>query len=124
MEKDWKIKFYKDDKGKCQVEDFLNSLSEKDKKKIEARIKLLEEQGIFLHRPHSDYLRDGIRELRVKLERGGTRILYFFCFETYIIFTNAFYKRSDEVPENEINKALDCKQDILSKYNENNIKDL
>ncbi|MCL2039178.1 MAG: type II toxin-antitoxin system RelE/ParE family toxin [Bacteroidetes bacterium] len=124
MEKDWKVKFYKNDEGECPIEDFLNSLSVKDKKKVTVWIKHLREQGINSKRPQSDYLRDGIYELRVKLSRGNTRTLYFFCFETTIILTHAFYKRTNEVPDVEINRALIYKQDILSKYNKETIGEL
>ena len=124
MKKEWKVIFYKDDKGECPVEEFLNTLSEKDERKVKFFVEFLEEEGINLRRPQSDYLRDGIHELRIKLSRGGTRTLYFFCFENYIILTHTFYKRTDEVPVNEINRALKCKQDILTRYNKDTIEDL
>jgi len=73
MKKEWKVIFYKDDKGECPVEEFLNTLSEKDERKVKFFVEFLEEEGINLRRPQSDYLRDGIHELRIKLSRGGTR---------------------------------------------------
>jgi phage-related protein len=106
------------------MQDFINTLSDKDKKKVNVVIDYLKERGIELRRPHSDYLRSGIHELRIKLERGTTRTLYFFCYENYIILTHAFYKRTDAVPENEISKALDCKIEIMQKYTKENINEL
>ena len=123
-QKEWKIKYYKNDEGECPIEDFIKTLSEKDNKKLKARLDLLKEQGIELKRPHSDYLRDGIHELRVKLSRGQTRTLYFFCFENYIVLTHSFYKRTDEVPVGEINRALIYKNEISTKYNKENIEEL
>jgi len=122
MEKEWKIIFYRDDTGISEFEEFVKTLSDKDKDKVEAIVELLKEKGIGLHRPYSDILKDGIHELRIKLSRGDTRTLYFFIFETYIILTHTFYKRTNEVPDSEINKALKYKQDFLSKYNKDNIK--
>jgi phage-related protein len=124
MKKDWSVKFYRNDEGECPVEDFLNDLSENDRDKIQVWLDVLEDRGINLHRPQADYLRDGIHELRIKLSKGGTRTLYFFCFETTIILTHAFYKRTDKVPENEINRALIYKQDILNRFNKDNITEL
>jgi len=124
MKKDWKVRFYRNDEGECPIEDFLETLSEKDREKIQVWIDVLKDKGINLHRPQSDYLRDGIHELRIKLSKGGTRTLYFFCFETTIILTHAFYKRTDEVPVDEINRALIYKQDILTKYSKETIGEL
>jgi phage-related protein len=84
----------------------------------------LKEQGINSTRPQSDYLRDGIHELRIKLSRGDTRTLYFFCYETNIILTHAFYKRTDSVPDSEINRALIYKEKVFQKYNKETIKEL
>lgn len=124
MKKEWKVLYYKSKSGECPVEDFINSRSVNNQLKIAPIIDYLEEMGVNLPRPYSDYLRDGIYELRVKLSGDETRTLYFFCFETYIILTHCFLKKTQKVPESEINKALDCKKDFLNRYNQNNIKEL
>ena len=123
-QKEWKVRYYKNDEGECPVADFIETLSEKDKKKIDAWVEHLEQKGINLRRPQGDYLRDGIHELRIKLSRGQSRTLYFFCFENYIVLTHVFYKGTDEVPESEINKALIYKFDILTRFDINNIEEL
>ena len=117
MKKEWKIVFYENDEGECPVDDFINTLSEKDKKKMNLWLEYLKEVGVEMKRPQADYLRDGIHELRIKLSRGQTRTLYFLCFENNIVLTHSFYKRTEKVPLDEINKALMCKQDFLTKYN-------
>jgi len=122
--KEWKIKYYKSDEGECPMQDFLDTLKDKDKKKIETFIEVLKIQGIELKRPHTDYLRDGIHELRIQIFEGGSRSLYFFCFEDNIVFTHGFIKRSDEVPVGEINRALIYKEKILQNYNKETIKEL
>jgi len=124
MDKDWTVKFYSSADGLCPINEFLETLSEKDRKKVDASITYLDLQGANLRRPRSDYLTNGIHELRIKLSRGETRTLYFFCFETYIVLTHAFYKRTDAVPVSEINKALEYKNDILNRYNKDNIQEL
>jgi len=99
MNKDWKIKFYKNDEGECPIQDFIETLSEKDKDKLYALLRELKNVGIGMRRPKADYLRDGIHELRIKFSQGSARPLYFFCFETNIVITHAFYKKQQEVPE-------------------------
>ena len=124
MKKEWKIRYYKNDEGECPIKDFMKTLSENDKDKINAWIQHLKREGINIRRPQGDYLRDGIHELRVKLTRGQTRTLYFFCYEDYIILTHTIYKRTDEVSASEINRAMIYKEKFLQKYNKENIKDL
>jgi phage-related protein len=123
MNRKWEIIFYKDVEGFCPVDEFLETLSEKDKTEINAWIDFLGNVGFDARRPQVDYLRDGIHELRVKLSRGGSRTLYFFCYNDYIVLTNTFYKRTDKIPDSEITKALKYKQDFLSRYSKENIGD-
>lgn len=51
-------------------------------------ISILEENGPILPRPYADLLRNEIHELRVKLSGSQVRILYFFCFEDFIVLTH------------------------------------
>ena len=124
MKKNWKVLYYKTTKGDSLVEDYINSRSVNNRLKFATIIEYLEEVGINIERPLADYLKDGIYELRVKLSGDETRTLYFFCFETYIILTHTFIKRTDKVPESEIKKAKKYKEDFLNRYNIINIKDI
>ena len=119
MKKEWKIIFYEDEKG-CPVKDFINELNEKKQKKIIALIKYLNKIGIELKRPYCDTLKDGIHELRF----DNTRTLYFFCFENYIILTHSFVKKTQKIPEKEMKKALEYKENFLKKHCKENIEKL
>jgi len=124
MDKEWKIIFYENENGECPMDDFMNLLSDVDKEKIVKWIKYLKNVGAELRRPQGDYLREGIYELRVRLQSyKQTRTLYFFCFENYIVLTHSFAKTTEEVPQKEINKALKFKENFLQKYNKNNIEE-
>jgi phage-related protein len=85
---------------------------------IYARLALLEEQGHQLKRPYADFLRDKIYELRFKISNKQVRILYFFTHDKKIILTNAFIKKTDKVPENEIERAIHCRRDYFVKHGE------
>ena len=124
MQKEWKIKYYKNNEGECPIEDFIKTLSKKEQEKVKAYLEYLKQEGINIRRPQADYLRDGIYELRLKLKEKNLRTLYFFCFENYIVLTHAFFKKTKRVPTNEINRALIYKQDFLNKYNINNIEEI
>lgn len=124
MNKKWKVLYYTDRGGNSHVEDFINSRNLNNQVKITAVIDYLQEMGVNLPRPYADYLRDGIYELRVKLSGDETRTLYFFCFENCIVLTHTFLKNTQKVPDSEINKALKFKDDLLKRYDKDNLKDL
>ena len=121
MKKKWKVIYYKTKDGKVPVKEFINSKKQSNRLKLFAIIDYLQEMGVNLPRPYSDYLSDGIYELRVKLSGNEIRTLYFFCYENYIVLTHSFHKKTDKVPENEINKAIEYKIDFLNRFNKDTI---
>ncbi len=75
------VYFYRDNDGKVPVLDWFKKLQRENRKAYAycvARIRLLAEMGYELRRPHADYLRDGIYELRARVGRVNYRVLYFF----------------------------------------------
>ena len=118
----WRVVHYETADGTCPVGEFLDGLTVKERAKVLAAIDLLEEEGPDLHRPYADTLKDGIHELRIKLSGNQIRILYFFCYENFIILTNSFSKNKKRVPEKEINKAKEYRTDFLKRYPENKLR--
>ncbi|MBI3548232.1 MAG: type II toxin-antitoxin system RelE/ParE family toxin [Elusimicrobia bacterium] len=76
---------------------------------------LLASQGPNLKRPYADVLRDGIRELRVRLGSNQYRALYFFIVGKHIVITHGILKNEDKVPPGEIDRAVRCKIDFESR---------
>jgi hypothetical protein len=72
------VVFYRDDDGTVPVLDWLGGLSVKARLKCLVRIERLRELGYDLRRPETDFLRDGVYELRVSLNHVQYRILYSF----------------------------------------------
>ena len=104
--------FYADEKGECPVHAWLNELARKDAKAAAgciARIRLLANLGHELRRPHADYLRDGIYELRTKRGRVNYRILYFYHGKNVALLAHGLTKEK-EVPAAEIDRAIARKQ--------------
>lgn len=58
-----------------------------------ARILELAEKGYEMRRPHADYLRDGIYELRARLGKVQYRLLYFFLGRTSLPCRTALRKK-------------------------------
>ena len=104
--------FYQEDNGEVPVLEWLRELRHRDRKgyaKCVAQMRLLAAFGHELRRPHVDYLRDSIYELRTKSGRVNYRILYFFHGQNIAILAHALTKKG-KVPDVEINRAIRRKQ--------------
>jgi len=101
--------FFADDAGIAPVHEWLKAVGEKDLKALAiclAKIRLLSETGHELRRPHADFLRDGIYELRAKRGRVQYRILYFYHGQNIAVLTSGLIKKGSAVPPEEIDKAV------------------
>ena len=117
--KKWEVEFYEKSDGECPTEEFLLDLEKSDKKIVVLIMKALnrlEQYGEALRRPYVDILRDKIWELRVKTHHGLFRLLYFFFDEEgKIIVTHGISKKSGDVPDAEIEKAIEYRKDYLER---------
>ena len=100
----------------CPVADFIDSSPPNHQVKILRFLGLLEEMGPTLPRPYADLLQDGIHELRIRLSGDQIRMLYFFCYQKYIVLYYAFVKNTDRVPEEFIRKVAVYRNDFLRRY--------
>ncbi len=132
MSKKWSILFCDPFMKLCPVSDFLDSCRTEHQVKVLHFLELLEEMGPTLPRPYADLLEDGIHELRVSLSGDHIRILYFFCFETYIVAYHALRKHSSKVPDAYIQETRRYREMFLrrvdrgdlEKYNHENLQEL
>ena len=116
------VYFYKDHRGKYPVSEFILELNQKSQAKVERYIQFLQMQGPNLLRPYADQVKDKIRELRVKVADGNVRIFYFFFIEHRIILLHAFKKKTQELPEGEIEQAKGNMEDLIERYNQGEIR--
>jgi phage-related protein len=77
---------------------------------------LLSKMGNTMDRNHGAYLRDDIYELRVKTRYGHIRLLYFFFRKSIIVITNGLHKKTQKVPDPEIKRAIQYREDYLSRH--------
>ncbi len=99
MNKKWNILFCDPFLTPCPFSEFLDTCRPEHQVKVLRFLALLEEMGPTLPRPYADLLEDGVHELRIKLSGDQMRLLYFFCFENFIVVYRAFKKKADRVPE-------------------------
>ena len=111
----YEVIFYEGVRGRCPTDEFLDELQLKVRAKVEKWIQKLEDEGPDLPRPFADILRGKIRELRVVFGSNSYRFLYFF-FGKKIIITHGFIKKTDKVPEEEIERSEWMMHDFLERY--------
>lgn len=111
----WIVEFFRKANGRCPAADFLDGLSNEEKVFIRRSLKRLEEYGTELQRPHAAPLRDHIWELRTHTHQGHIRLLYFFFDGSKFIVTNGFKKKSNKVPAEEIEKAIELRKDYIAR---------
>ena len=73
------------------------------------------EYGPELRRPHADYLRDDLYELRVNVQRATVRLFYFFLERRIIVVTHGIKKKTGDVPPGEIDRAVNYRRRYLNR---------
>lgn len=115
MDRKWHILYCDQMTQACPVSDFIDACPPRHQVKILRFLGLLEEMGPTLPRPYADTLRDGIHELRIKLSGDQIRLLYFFCFQKFIVLYHAFVKTTDRVPEKMIRTVKRYRDTLLER---------
>jgi hypothetical protein len=108
----------------CPITDFIESQPDKHQVKILRFLELLQEMGPSLTRPYADLLRDGIHELRMTLSGDHVRLLYFFCFQQFIILYEAFFKHTDKVPDKYIRQTLEYRDTFLERITPKDLENI
>lgn len=102
---EYEVSFYKDNKGKSSVVDYIGKLTDKEQSKIYKYIEFLRVSKGVLDKPYSKHIKGKIRELRVDFGKNRHRIFYFTFVEKNIIFLHAFLKKTQKTPLGEIQQA-------------------
>ncbi len=98
--------YYRTKTGTIPLQDWFDILPEKAVAKCRVRMDRLQEKGHELRRPHGDYLRDDIYELRASLQGIHYRVLYFFHENTAVVVSHGIVKEK-RVPPKEIDLAIE-----------------
>lgn len=101
----YNIEFYSKENGEEPAREFVLRMNPKMQAKILKVLDLLEINGPLVRMPYSEYLDDGIFEIRTKQGSVITRILYFFTIDKKIILTIGFVKKTQKIPKKEIELA-------------------
>jgi len=109
------IIFFKDDDGTAPVLEWIKCLSKGEYAKVIVHIQRLAEKGYELRRPHADSVcGSDLYELRLRFGRLRVRILYFFFMRYAAVLDHVIHgKKTDAIPQAEINRALRKREKFL-----------
>jgi len=100
------IEFYRSSSGDCPVEDFLDSLSDRDARKVVWVLRLIERLEIIPQQYFKKLLStDDLWEIRAQMAGNSYRLLGFFESSQLFILTNGFSKKKQKTPLAEIELA-------------------
>ena len=110
------IHFYRTESGLCPVEEFLDSLSAKQAKKVVWVLQLIEEIDIVPAQYFKKLVStDDIWEVRIQVGNNIFRILGFLDDDRLVVLNHAFQKKTQKTPKKEIKIAQERKKDYLSR---------
>jgi len=111
-----KIIFYRFENSKCPVENYLESLSNKQVEKVFFVLDLIENIDIV---PRKFFKKleatDDIWEVRVQYGNNVFRLFGFFDGKDLVVLNHAFTKKTQKIPNKEIKIAEQRKKDYFSK---------
>jgi len=111
-----KIIFYKTDSGNSPVQEFIDSLSDKQAKKVAWVLRLVRDLKITPTKYFKKLVNSNdIWEVRVQMGSNIFRFLGFYDGSQLIILTNGFQKKSQKTPKREIELAKRRKQSYLKR---------
>jgi phage-related protein len=108
----YEIVFYTTARGDSPVEGFINALTEKEQRKVAGFLELLSHEGPQLRRPYADHVKGDLRELRMQFGRNEYRVPHFFVQGQRVVLVHAFAKKSQKLPEREIETAEERMKDF------------
>ena len=94
-------------------ERFIEKLLPKELIKLNYLISLLETND-RMPTKFIKYIRNGLYELRMEYKNNIYRVFFIFDKDSIVVLFNGFQKKTQKTPENEINKALNIKEDYYA----------
>ena len=110
------IQFYRTASGRNPVEEFLDSLSDRDAKKVTWVLRLVEQLDLVPQQYFKKLVGTGdLWEIRAQIGGSSYRLLGFFDGPQLLILTNGFAKKQQKTPVQEIELAERRRADHLQR---------
>ncbi|MCL5959731.1 MAG: type II toxin-antitoxin system RelE/ParE family toxin [Chloroflexi bacterium] len=101
---EWSLVYYETAKGRCPVQEYLDSLDDREAARILYDLDLLEDMGLALGAPHVRGIGGKLWELRTA-GRTQHRVSYFAASGRRLVLLHAFTKKTQKTPPAEIDTA-------------------
>jgi len=108
------IVFYAKDRGKRPVYDFIAKLAVKDRARVLACLKSIEELGFDCPRVQFRQFRGTLWEIKIRTQSGGYRMFYVTVCSEAIVLLHAYKKQSQKAPRKEIETAEKRMMEVLN----------
>jgi phage-related protein len=110
------IQFYRTPAGKCPVEEFLDSLPDRDAQKVAWVLRLVERLDIVPQQYFKKLIgTENLWEIRVQIGGNSYRFLGFFDGSILLILTSGFSKKQQKTPQREIDLAQSRRADYFQR---------
>lgn len=117
-----RVEFYETAAGEAPVRRFLDDLPDKAATKVLGSIGYLQQNGPNLRRPHAAHVRGKLWELRVSLGRLEYRVFYAFLPGQRIVLLHGMQKKTQELPEREVQTAEDRWKDFQKRQGRGEVR--
>ncbi|OGO03712.1 MAG: hypothetical protein A2Y72_00750 [Chloroflexi bacterium RBG_13_53_26] len=111
----WEIEYYETPRGRCPVQEFIDSLDATSKAKVARTLDLLEQFGIKLRMPFAKHVEGDLWELRTRVGSDQHRIIYFLFTGGVFVLLHGFVKKTSRMPQRDLETARDRRDDFLSR---------
>ena len=112
----WTLEFYRDQRGRSPVENFLDEQSPGMQAKILTNLRLLEALGLRLGMPLARPVAgQGIWELRTQASGNISRVFYFAVSGRRIVLLHGFIKKTQQTPRSEIATAIRRRDEYIGR---------
>lgn len=109
------IEYFMLEDGIEPAREFIHVQPPKMRAKLLHNLVLLEEFGSALRMPYTEFLEDGIFQVRAVHGSDITRVLFFFVVGGKAVLTHGFVKKSMKTPQSEIERAKKYREIYLGK---------
>jgi phage-related protein len=110
-----KIIFYKNSRGDSPVEKFLNTLTDKQAKKVAWVLRIIRDLDFVPNEYFKKLVATNLWEIRIQTGNDALRILGFIHDYNFIVLTNGFRKKTQKTPQKEIKLAEQRMKEYLSR---------
>jgi phage-related protein len=102
----WNILRYQTVTGRIPFDEFMESLTDKEKARVIRTVELLETFGTALHEPYIKHLTGTeLWEMRIDSGSNAFRVFYFTWTDYSFVLLNGFKKKGQKTPRAEMERA-------------------